>query len=287
MTDPTELEERKRQFRREAEQLREERTRSAKLAAVPAIGETFDVDAMVAKLRAMAPVVEDTPEPTVDAFAQRCDRRRHRLRVALGLREDETSALAAMEPLVTALDGPPVVPGHAGSAKAAEAVVRFVSGRARTLLMVGTPGHGKTWAATWALASRDGSLLVTARDIRVGDAFGWSERLAKALVAPLLVFDELGQEGKEGGSSWALDEAAGLIETRQTKGRPTIITTNLPVSLSMVRPENHAEWKGRTIDERYGDRLKSRLTDAETGVIVRIEGHKKIRDMTADERSGK
>ncbi len=153
--------------------------------------------------------------------------------------------------------------------------------------MCGPTGHGKTWAATWALASRDGAVFVTARAIRVTKPTDtWSALLTRALEAPLVVFDELGHEGgKEGGSSWASDEAAGLLEERQTLGRPTIITSNVPFELADVQGEDRRRfWEGKTIVERYGDRLARRLRDVETGRRIAVVGAFKISDVPAERR---
>ncbi len=179
------------------------------------------------------------------------------------------------EILALAVDAPPVVKGHPGSIAAAAAVSRFVTEkRHRTLLLWGPTGHGKTWAAAWALATTRYAAFVSGADVRPGDE--WDRKREKALRSSLLLFDEL---GREHASDWFTSEASVLIETRQTRGLPTIITSNTPPRLGDVGIASQPKWAGKTLHDRYGDRLLDRLYDAKHGVVIRIQGPKSIREM--------
>ena len=134
----------------------------------------------------------------------------------------------------------PVLPSHAGSRAASSAAERFVSDQKFRLLLFGGPtGRGKSVAATWVAACLEGSAWISAKDVRVGDA--WAQAYTRALKALVLVIDDLGQEASE----WAGKELGSLIESRYDKGRRTVITTNLPLA---------------TVVKVYGDRLASRLS---------------------------
>lgn len=196
----------------------------------------------------------------------RLERRRRILHAVIGSPD-------AVEALATSLDAPPVVEGHAGSIAAAREVVRFLrEPRILTLLLWGPTGHGKSWAAAWAVADR--GVFVADADIRPGDV--WDDKREKAMQASLVVFDELGRRPADK-SDWNTLEAAALIEHRQTRGLRTIITTNVPPRRTDLQPRE--AWAGQTIAERYGDRLIDRLADARHGLIVRIQGKTSIRAM--------
>lgn len=215
-----------------------------------------------------------------EGFAAR-EREAEEARRAAWEHEHRLSALrrAGLDPetcdvLAAALDAAPVVPGHTGSALASAAVAKFVRQRGkRTLLLWGPTGHGKTWAAMWAVAT-PGTHLLNGADITPSSS--WDQARADALRASLLVFDELGREPP---GEWFSNEAARLLEARQTRGQPTIITSNLPVRAAGLTSAEAAVWRGRTMADRYGDRLVDRLLDAKFGEVLRIQGARSIREM--------
>jgi hypothetical protein len=150
--------------------------------------------------------------------------------------------------LVTAQQACPVLEGHVGSNAAAKAATRFAKEKNFRLMVLGGPtGRGKTVTATWIAGSVESCWWISAKDVRVGDA--WTQAYPRALKAGVLVIDDLGQEGNE----WASKELGSLIESRYDKGRRTVATTNLPL---------------QAITNRYGDRLASRLARAGVSEFV-------------------
>ena len=154
----------------------------------------------------------------------------------------------------------PRIKGHPGSEAAATAVERFLEDkRLRLLVLGGSTGRGKTVAATWLAMRLDATWWISAKDVRVGDA--WDAMRNRALKAANLVIDDLGQERME----WASGELGSLIESRFDKGRRTLATTNLPPS--------SPEQRGKTFASTYGDRLYSRLCKPDIGLYVACLGN--------------
>lgn len=150
----------------------------------------------------------------------------------------------------------PRIKGHAGSEAAAGAVERFLEDkRLRLLVLGGSTGRGKTVAATWLAMRLDSTWWISAKDVRVGDA--WDAMRTRALKAANLVIDDLGQERME----WASGELGALMESRFDKGRRTLATTNLP-------PITTGDQKWKTFASTYGDRLYSRLSKQDAGLYV-------------------
>ena len=163
------------------------------------------------------------------------------------------------ERLVLASPACPALLTHKGSVDAAKAAEAFVrDGSLRLLVLGGPTGRGKTVAATWLAATLDACRWLSAKDVRVGDA--WSQTQPKTAKAAVLIVDDLGHETSE----WAHKELSALLESRFDKGRRSIITTNLPPA---------------TFAKTYGDRLASRLEKPGRGLYVLCGG--------ADLRSGK
>lgn len=170
-------------------------------------------------------------------------------------REARLRAAGALdpEPVAAAIASPgscPRVVGHAGSEAAARAVETFLGDEhARTLLLLGPTGRGKSHAATWALAERVGAWL-SATDVRVAE---WDGLRPKALAARLLVIDDLGRESTE----WAARELADVCELRHNRGFRTIATSNLIEEKLLAR---------------YGERCASRWSDARFSRLVTVLG---------------
>lgn len=120
---------------------------------------------------------------------------------------------------------------------AAERFLRY-SG-ARVLLLCGSPGTGKTWAAAWVVAARGGLWLDTS-SIQPDDE--WSAQRRAAERARLVVLNDLGAGAP---SPWRDSEVEALVVSLHDACTPLVVTTNLG-------PER--------IRERYGDRVNSRLT---------------------------
>lgn len=172
------------------------------------------------------------------------DSREARLRAAGVLDPDPVSAAIA------APGSCPRVSGHVGSEAAARAVEAFLGDeRARTLLLLGPTGRGKSYAATWALAERVGVWL-SATDVRVSE---WDGLRPRAVSARLLVIDDLGREPTE----WSARELADVCELRHNRGLRTIATSNL-VEEKLL--------------SRYGERCASRWSDARLSRFVTVLG---------------
>lgn len=153
----------------------------------------------------------------------------------------------------------PRMKGHPGSEAAANAVERFLEDKKlRLLVLGGSTGRGKSVAATWLAMRLDATWWISAKDVRVGDA--WDAMRTRALKAANLVIDDLGQERME----WASGELGSLMESRFDKGRRTLVTTNLPPSSN--------EQRVKTFASVYGDRLFSRLSKDGVGLYVACLG---------------
>lgn len=202
----------------------------------------------LARIRQLAEARVDVlavEEETGDEMARRVrEGREARLRAAGALDPE------AVEAAISSPDSCPAFPGHAGSEAAARAVETFLADRAaRTLFLVGPPGRGKSYAATWSLADRAGVWL-SATDVRVA---GWDDLRPKAVSARLLVIDDLGRESTE----WAARELADVLELRHNRGLRSIATSNLTLDKLLAR---------------YGDRCASRWNDPRFSRAVVIVG---------------
>lgn len=210
---------------------------------------------MIERLRAAAAARNSEPvDPFVadaqaeaDARRQIVDRRTARLMAAGGVDPEAVEAAAA------SLGRCPRVDGHRGSERAAEAAKEFLAARtARTLILCGPPGRGKSFCATWLIAEfQYSSQWIAASEVRVGEQ--WPALRTKAEFVKLLVVDDLGREATD----WAGRELADLIELRHNRGLRTAATTNL------TRDQ---------LISRYGDRLASRLNDTRMSMIVDVLG---------------
>lgn len=188
----------------------------------------MDIQEALSRIRLLADArASEVPNGTDEAWREE---RRQRLRM--------TEVHPAHVKLALARLDCPALEGHAGSIAAAKAATRFVSDRSLTLCIIAGPtGRGKTVAATWAAGALDACYWISAKDVRVGDA--WSQAFPRALKAANLIVDDLGQEGTD----WASGELGSLIESRYDKGRRTLATTNLTMA---------------QIAKRYTERLASR-----------------------------
>lgn len=111
------------------------------------------------------------------------------------------------------------------------------------LLLIGDVGTGKSTAAAWAVASTAAnSLWLPART--VDDLERWKLVSSLAYSAELLVIDDIGTE-RQTESGFGVETLANLWVDRLDSCKRTLVTTNL---------------SPQAIVNRYGDRLRSRLT---------------------------
>lgn len=136
-------------------------------------------------------------------------------------------------------------------------VTRWWASDARTLILQSkVKGNGKTHVAyavgnevvrepgVWTLAWSMVDLNEVMRPS--GDEFAYD----MARECELLILDDLGGERM---TEWTLEKLGGLINTRWSEGRRTIVTTNLT---------------GPDVQERYGERIVDRLIDGSWFVEV-------------------
>jgi DNA replication protein DnaC len=158
------------------------------------------------------------------------------------------------------------VEGEVAWRAAVEWLYRLAVGEEGNLLLYGPPGTGKTglaWGIVRCLCERRvPALLVGWRDLLAllkegfGEGNGPSagERLlARARRVRVLALDDVGAERP---TPFALDELAGLVESRYSAALPTIVTSN-------YAPEELAQRMG---DPILGERVVSRLLEGATRV---------------------
>lgn len=163
------------------------------------------------------------------------------------------------------------------SAKRWEGVPRHL---ARTLLLAGPRGIGKTVAAAYVLAgyvrkhdwnsapsggkTHPPFVWACASEVTAVTDFGrvapeWVEGLK---ACQLLVLDDLGEDGTVPGVAALAD----VLKTRHEKHRATVITTNLPVDAPDGKP---------SLRSRYGDSWYERLKVA--AIAPNLFGEKSLR----------
>ena len=152
------------------------------------------------------------------------------------------------------------------------------------LLFTGSKGTGKTHLATAILKSlmEDKGvrgLFVDHRDLlkRIQDSYNSSvqaterEVLKPILEAEVLLLDELGAARK---TDWVGDTIEHILNTRYNDCKVTLLTTNFenaPAILDTLDPMRAAvAGEGRTLGDRIGDRMFSRLQ--EMCVVIDMHG---------------
>lgn len=131
------------------------------------------------------------------------------------------------------------------------------------LVLSGTVGRGKTYAAAWALAHADGSYVPANEFVRIFSARFGDDRVeqSRLMQQSLLVIDDIGREGRANQEAM-LSALVEVVDARRSSKRRTILITN--------------EDRRRFV-ERYGDeRLVSRL--AQSGVFRSDSGGDYRRD---------
>jgi hypothetical protein len=157
----------------------------------------------------------------------------------------------------------PVIGDHQGTVLAAKRAEQFLADkRLATLVLSGLPGLGKSTAAAWLFAEERYGEWVAAGDIR--NDTEWHQRRKGLHDGYIVYVDDLGCEA----TPYATAELATLIERRHDAGKRTVITTNLLMHSDYRQkvPEDRrgAFPVGHSIDERYGERVASRLSDDRT-----------------------
>jgi DNA replication protein DnaC len=144
---------------------------------------------------------------------------------------------------------------------------------ARSLLLTGTTGTGKThqaWAALRMIAeagpARYELIATTAADMYAllrpgGSPRGEKAELDRLARIPLLLLDDLGSAK---GSEWVEEITYRLINERYNACRPTVFTSNYPTEAPRSR---EGAVLGPGLDVILGDRIVSRLTEM-TDVVV-------------------
>jgi DNA replication protein DnaC len=127
---------------------------------------------------------------------------------------------------------------------ATKSVETFLDSGKTFLLLLGSPGAGKTLATTHALAHHGGTFVRAVELARLSQ-YETNDRaqLESAHKVGLLVIDDLGAELLHDGWRPMLDE---LIDVRWGARRKTILTTNLDAG---------------TFKTRYGARIADRIRD--------------------------
>jgi DNA replication protein DnaC len=174
-------------------------------------------------------------------------------------REHRQRVVAAMSGRLTEQAEAAIVAGTGLADTVALTTVReWLAGVKPVLILSGGVGSGKSVAATWALASREGTFQAI-RAVRLGSAWErWSSDRedgveALRLGVSMMLIDDLGQEPIEDRRTIpAIEE---VFDSRQTTRQRTICTTNL--SRDQMR-------------ERYSDRVISRL--AQNAMVVVVKG---------------
>lgn len=159
-------------------------------------------------------------------------------------------------------------------------IAGWLDGPARTLLLVGQAGLGKSHAAIAvgnAAVHRDTpmwALVWTVPDLN--DALrpgGDPKALDHARAADVVLLDDMGAEQI---TEWTIDQLYKLIDFRVRNRRKTMINTNLPYDDRGFpeTPKDARPVKPNLVD-RYGHRLIDRIMH--DAVIVRFQGHSRRR----------
>lgn len=146
-------------------------------------------------------------------------------------------------------------------------VEKFPASKCKTLVFSGGVGTGKTclasamaravvekgYAVKFVSAYEFCSLMLTVHTSPISER---NALLHDVLTCDLLVIDDLGTEPML--KNVTVEYLLLTLEERQTKGRATIITTNL---------------SGENILNRYGERIYSRLSHKQYSMIIRMQGN--------------
>lgn len=223
----------------------------------------FDFGSMFARIQsAQAEQARERGFDSVDAMIAHDDAEEKRARLgerAAASREHRAAVCAAMSGRLRPETEAAIIAGEGlADTPALSAVREWLAGDRPVLILSGGTGAGKTVAAAWALAAREGAFQAL-RAVRLGSAFErWSSDRedgveALRLKVSTMLVDDLGQEPIE--DRRVIPAIEELFDARQTPRLRTLITTNL--SRDQIR-------------QRYSERVISRL--AQNAKVVQVSG---------------
>lgn len=146
-------------------------------------------------------------------------------------------------------------------------VQKFTEGNGWALLLSGSKGTGKTFAAAWAAAHRPGAVFTKAAKIQASGPFDRESR-ERFESAPLLVIDDLGREiidQKQFSRAYLFQ----LLDARYDNASKTIITTNA----------NLGDFQ-KTYGSGAGELLMDRLREG--GTFFHVEEEESLRGLDPD-----
>ena len=207
-----------------------------------------------------------------ETVRERCscvrERYQRKLRAAIGLPEDGHETFERFDPGVFPETRQP---GAAMSQRQAMTEIRdlcrewaetYPHQAYRDLILSGKSGLGKTFllhAIANRLIERDAQVLLisayTFLEIARKSYFENDGRMQELLETEVLMLDDLGSEPMM--QNITIEQLFCLVNERQRRNRPTVISTNL----------NREELK-----ERYTERIVSRLTDRRNCIFLPLEG---------------
>ena len=134
--------------------------------------------------------------------------------------------------------------------------------RRRDVLLIGKSGLGKTFLMH-CMANR---LLERGKDVLLISSYAFLQSARKSyfendhgtdelLQAPVLFLDDLGSEPLM--QNVTIEQLLNLINERQSRRLPTVISTNLSI---------------KELRTRYTERIASRLTDSRNCLVITLEG---------------
>lgn len=139
---------------------------------------------------------------------------------------------------------------------------QYPENRRRDVLLIGKSGLGKTFLMH-CMANR---LLERGKDVLLISSYAFLQSARKSyfendhgtdelLQAPVLFLDDLGSEPLM--QNVTIEQLLNLINERQSRRLPTVISTNLSI---------------KELRTRYTERIASRLTDSRNCLVITLEG---------------
>ncbi len=145
-----------------------------------------------------------------------------------------------------------------------------VNPHGRNLMLAGPVGVGKTHAAVAACRcaffdrGQDVAFWPVVELLDLLRPGGPAEAMHEAMDVDLLILDDLGGERP---TDWTAERLYAIVNRRWLEERPTVGTTNLPLS-HKVAPEGYT---GQTLEEAVGGRTFSRLV-GNGAIVLRLGG---------------